>query len=143
MSYSYVTKKTDSFTRFVKGDDNPTFANRLAKFKQGVDIILGEHIQRFNHLKKHNARIEYSTGKRYIKMIYTDNGSYSRRVHGFIDRTNGDILGSASYNAPAKSGARGSLWADDYGLNAVGEYGVHYKGGYSDHNWIVEIVNGG
>ena len=54
-----------------------------------------------------------------------------------------DILGSASYNAPAKSGARGSLWEDDYGLNAVGEYGVHYKGGYSDHNWIVEIVNGG
>jgi hypothetical protein len=124
----------------VKGDDNPTFADRLAKFKQGVDIILGEHVQRFNHLK--NARIEYSTGKRYIKMIYADNGSYSRRVHGFIDRTNGDILGSASYNAPAKSGARGSLWADDYGLNAVGEYGVHYKGGYSDHNWIVEIVNG-
>ena len=143
MSYSYMTKKTDPFTRFVKGDDNPTFADRLAKFKQGVDIILGEHIQRFNHLKKNNARIEYSTGKRYIKMIYADDGSYSRRVHGFIDRTNGDILGSASYNAPAKSGARGSLWEDDYGLNAVGEYGVHYKGGYSDHNWIVEIVNGG
>ena len=61
MSYSYMTKKTDSFTRFVKGDDNPTFADRLAKFKQGVDIILGEHIQRFNHLK--NARIEYSTAK--------------------------------------------------------------------------------
>ena len=141
MSYSYITKKTDSFTRFVKCDDNPEFSDRLAKFKQGVDIILGEHIQRFNHLK--NARIEYSTGKRYIKMIYADDGSYSRRVHGFIDRTNGDILGSASYNAPAKSGARGSLWADDYGLNAVGEYGVHYKGGYSDHNWIVEIVNGG
>ena len=141
MSYSYMTKKTDSFTRFVKGDDNPTFADRLAKFKQGVDIILGEHIQRFNHLK--NAKIEYTTGKRYIKMIYADGGSYSRRLHGFIDRTNGDNLGSASYNAPAKSGARGSLWADDYGLNAVGEYGVHYKGGYSDHNWIVEIVNGG
>ena len=140
MSYSYMTKKTDPFTRFVKGDDNPEFSDRLAKFKQGVDIILGEHIQRFNHLK--NARIEYSTGKRYIKMIYADDGSYSRRVYGFIDRTNGDILGSASYNAPAKSGARGSLWADDYGLNAVGEYGVHYKGGYSDHNWIVEIVNG-
>ena len=57
MSYSYVTKKTDPFTRFVKGDDNPTFADRLAKFKQGVDIILGEHIQRFNYLKKNNARI--------------------------------------------------------------------------------------
>ena len=125
-----------------QGDSNPEFADRLAKFKQGVDIILGEHIQRFTHLKKNNPVIEYATGKRYIKMIYADSGSYSRRVHGFIDRTNGDILGSASYNAPAKSGARGSLWGNDYGLNAVGEYGVHYKGGYSDHNWIVEIVNG-
>ena len=142
MSHSYTTKKTDAFTQFVKGDSNPEFADRLAKFKHGVDIILGEHILQFNHLQKRNTVIEYATGKRYIKMIYADSGSYSRRVHGFIDRTNGDILGSASYNAPAKSGARGSLWGNDYGLNAVGEYGVHYKGGYSDHNWIVEIVNG-
>ena len=54
MINSYMTKKTDAFTQFVKGDSNPEFADRLAKFKQGVDIILGEHIQRFNHLKKNN-----------------------------------------------------------------------------------------
>ena len=142
MTMSYKTKQTDTFTQFVKGDDNPGFADRLAKLKQGIDIIMSNHIQKFTHLAERNARIEYSVGKRYIKMIYMDGGSYSRRVHGFIDRTNGDVLGSASWNAPAKSGARGNIWNEDYGLNAMNEYGVNYKGHQSDNNWIVEIVNG-
>ena len=142
MTMSYKTKQTDTFTQFVKGDDNPGFADRLAKLKQGIDIIMSNHKMKFTHLQERNARIEYSVGKRYIKMIYMDGGSYSRRVHGFIDRTNGDVLGSASWSAPAKSGARGSIWADDYGLNAMNEYGVNYKNHVSDNNWIVEIVNG-
>jgi len=143
MSYSYITKQTDTFTKFVKGDENPDFDNRLDKLKEGIVIIMNEHKLRFNHLAERNARIEYKTGKRYIKMIYTDDGAYSRRVHGFIDRTNGDVLGSASWNAPAKSGARGNIWNNDYGLNAMNEYGVNYKGHISDNNWIVDVVNGG
>ena len=142
MTMSYTTKQTDTFTQFVKGDENPQFAVRLAKLQQGIDIIMNEHKLKFTHLAKGNARIEYNVGKRYIKMIYMDNGSYSRRVHGFIDRTNGDVLGSASWNAPAKSGARGNIWSDDYGLNAMNEYGVNYKNHVSDNDWIVEIVNG-
>lgn len=142
MSYSYITKQTDTFTKFVKGDENPEFAKRLDKLKEGIVIIMNEHKLKFNHLSERNARIEYKTGKRYIKMIYTDDGAYSRRVHGFIDRTNGDVLGSASWNAPAKSGARGNIWNDDYGLNAMNEYGVNYKGHISDNNWIIDVVNG-
>ena len=142
MTMNYKVQKTDTFTQFVKGDENPEFADRLAKLKQGIDILMAEHIQKFNHLQDRNARVEFSWGKRYIKMIYMDDGSYSRRCHGFIDRTNGDVLGSASWNAPAKSGARGNIWNSDYGMNAMNEYGVNYKGSVSDNNWIVEILNG-
>ena len=139
---NYKVQKTDTFTQFVKGDENPEFADRLAKLEQGIDILMAEHIQKFNHLQDRNARVEFSWGKRYIKMIYMDDGSYSRRCHGFIDRTNGDVLGSASWSAPAKSGARGNIWNSDYGMNAINEYGVNYKGSVSDNNWIVEILNG-
>ena len=139
---NYKVQKTDTFTQFVKGDQNPEFADRLAKLEQGIDILMAEHIQKFNHLQDRNARVEFSWGKRYIKMIYMDDGSYSRRCHGFIDRTNGDVLGSASWSAPAKSGARGNIWNSDYGINAMNEYGVNYKGHISNNDWIVEIVNG-
>ena len=139
---NYKVQKTDTFTQFVKGDENPEFADRLAKLEQGIDILMAEHIKKFDHLRERNARVEFSWGKRYIKMIYIDDGSYSRRCHGFIDRTNGDVLGSASWNAPAKSGARGNIWNSDYGMNAMNEYGVNYKGSVSNNNWIVEILNG-
>ena len=142
MTMSYKTKQTDTFTQFVKGDDNPVFADRLAKLQEGIQIIMNEQKLKFTHLAKGNARVEYNTGKRYIKMIYMDDGSYSRRVHGFIDRTNGDVLMPAGWTAPAKSGARGNIWADDYGINAMNEYGVNYKGHVSNNDWIVEIVNG-
>lgn len=139
MSYSYPTPKTDSFTKFIKGDENPDFADRLAKLKKGVDILISQHKAKWSHLKDRKVDVTFNTGKRYIKMIYAEEGH--RRVHGFVDRTNGDILGSASWNAPAKSGARGSIWNEDYGLNSVGEYGVHYKGQFSDNSKIVEQVN--
>ena len=100
MTMSYTTKQTDTFTQFVKGDDNPQFADRLAKLQEGVQIIMNEQKLKFTHLAKGNARVEYNTGKRYIKMIYMDDGSYSRRVHGFIDRTNGDVLMPAGWTAP-------------------------------------------
>ena len=74
MTMSYKTKQTDTFTQFVKGDDNPEFADRLARLKQGIDIILSNHKMKFTHLQERNARIEYSVGKRYIKMIYMDDG---------------------------------------------------------------------
>ena len=56
MTMSYKTKQTDTFTQFVKGDDNPGFADRLAKLKEGIDIIMSNHIQHFTHLAKRNAR---------------------------------------------------------------------------------------
>ena len=120
MTMSYKTKQTDTFTQFVKGDDNPVFADRLAKLQEGIVIIMNEHKLRYKHLAERNARIEYNTGKRYIKMIYLDGGSYSRRVHGFIDRTNGDVLMPAGWNAPARNKARGNILRGGYPIEWTG-----------------------
>ncbi len=61
-------------------------------------------------------------GNRYVKIV-KQNGQ--TMVHCFIDRTNGDILKAASWKAPAKH-ARGNVFADDYGMSGVSEYGANY-----------------
>ena len=39
-----MTKKTDSFTRFVKGDDNPTFATTGYVIVHLMDKIRKQHL---------------------------------------------------------------------------------------------------
>jgi len=63
--------------------------------------------------------MSFKQGSRYIKIIR--GGS----VHCFVDRTNGDVLKSASWKAPAKH-ARGNIFNIDNGLDCMGPYGAAY-----------------
>lgn len=59
-------------------------------------------------------------GNRYVKLVcLSGTGEYA---WGFIDKTNGDVLKSATYKAPAK-GYRGNIFNSDNGLANVGPYG--------------------
>ncbi len=65
-------------------------------------------------------------GRRYIKFIVTtDGGKGQRSVWAFIDRTNGDILKPATWNAPAKH-ARGNVFDSDFGLQHTSWTGPNY-----------------
>lgn len=64
-------------------------------------------------------KFTYKVGSRYIKIIR--DGS----AHCFVDRTNGDVLKAASWNAPAKH-ARGNINHYDFGLGCMGMYGAAY-----------------
>lgn len=75
----------------------------------------------------------FEAGQKYIRIICNDvkpgatevpEGA-SRRVHCFIDRTNGDVLKAASWKAPAKR-ARGNIFNPDHGMNALTPYGAAY-----------------
>ena len=57
---------------------------------------------------------------RLLIKIICDGSAYA-----FIDKSNGDVLKPASWNAPAKH-ARGNIFADDNGLNCCGPYGIAY-----------------
>ena len=61
-------------------------------------------------------------GKQYVRVVATHNGG--RRVYCFVDRTNGDVLKSASWKAPAKH-ARGNIYAADPVAGCT-EYGGAY-----------------
>ena len=84
-----------------------------------------------------NAKDELvaKVGERYIKIVRQ---SLIRETAGsrtgmpcrsaawaFIDRTNGDVLKPAGWNAPAK-GSRGNIFHDDNGMGSMGPYGPGY-----------------
>ncbi len=62
-------------------------------------------------------------GKRYARIVEVDVTQSGVRsggggCAGFIDKTNGDILFSAGWKAPAKH-ARGNVYAEDGGMSAL------------------------
>jgi hypothetical protein len=66
--------------------------------------------------------LKHNGGRRYYRIERIDN---QRSAHCFIDRTNGDVLKTASWKSPAKT-ARGNIFNDDNGLDCMSEYGAAY-----------------
>ena len=70
------------------------------------------HAQRIEQIKNEGVDEEFylETGRKYYKLVHRS--GISRSVHCFINKTNGDVLKSASWNAPAK-GVRYNLLDDN------------------------------
>jgi hypothetical protein len=64
-------------------------------------------------------------GKRYLRIFYRyqECGYEGRRVFGFIDTTNGDVLKADGWKRPAEK-ARGNLFDESGGLGRVTAGGV-------------------
>jgi hypothetical protein len=73
---------------------------------------------------KNNDQVgfELEYGSKYIRIVRISYGS--RSAYGFINKTNGDFLKSASWKAPAKH-PRGNLFNKETWANA-GPYGFSY-----------------
>jgi hypothetical protein len=116
--------------------DKQEFERRLEIYRQGVEdknrAIVERDCTGDGHANQ-GCRILLETygypkitlepGSRYVRVVREHN--QSRSVHTFIDKTNGDVLKSATWKAPAKH-ARGNIFNDDNGLNSVDHYGAHY-----------------
>lgn len=63
-------------------------------------------------------------GKRYARIVATDDRRDQRSAWGFIDMTNGDVLKANSWKAPAKNFARGNLADDNGGLARIKWTGI-------------------
>lgn len=105
MGQNIVDKNTPEFISFLKGCQ---------------DKIDSHYIDHLPNLTP--PTLEVNNGRRYYRVERVDN---QRSAHCFIDRTNGDVLKSASWKAPAKH-ARGNIFSDDNGLNCMGEFGAEY-----------------
>lgn len=82
---------------------------RIGEFKEEVS-------------KKYGTQLNSNYGKKFCKLTHYIAGE---GVWGFIDLSNGDILKAESWSKPAKH-ARGNIFADDYGMSGVGQYGPNY-----------------
>ena len=70
------------------------------------------HAQRIEQIKTEGVDEEFylETGRKYYKLVHRS--GKSRSVHCFINKTNGDVLKSASWKSPAK-GVRYNLLDDN------------------------------
>ena len=77
--------------------------------RENAPVLIGEHI-------------EAVEGGRYMKLVKV--GPHSRSAFLFVDKTNGDILKTATWSAPAKT-ARGNIF-DRASWKNVSPYGAAY-----------------
>lgn len=97
------------------------FDAALASFVAGCRAIVEANDAKFNNVLKSSIAVE--PGRRYVRLVKVD--AASRSAYCFVDTTNGNVLKSASWKAPAK-GARGNIYNSDNGLTGMGPYGAVY-----------------
>lgn len=89
-----------------------------------IDEFVAELNAKFPKDVPYKDSFIYTTGKRFYKICRSRDGVKPNSSYAFIDKANGDLYKSASWNAPANY-VRGNI-NDPSGLDACGEYGVKY-----------------
>lgn len=107
-----------------ESEQSQTFDERLEEYVHGVQKKMNDYFEAKN-LSWEPDKISIDEGRRYIRIVKTSMPSKSKSVHSFIDKTNGDVLKSASWKAPAKH-ARGNIYNNDFGLDNVNQFGANY-----------------
>lgn len=100
------------------------FNVQFVKFFSGLTDKVEANFASYNCAAFDDEGIAAIKGRKYIKIVMTKAGE-PRSVHCFIDMTNGNVLKAEGYSKPAKH-ARGNIYNDDAGLNAVSAYGANY-----------------
>lgn len=75
--------------------------------------------------KHGRPNVDFELGRRYVRIVKSDNEGSHRSVWGFVDKTNGDVLKAASWKAPAKH-ARGNIFDLDKALANCDWTGPNY-----------------
>lgn len=89
-------------------------------------LILAQELVTTNFVRQYPALVEFvpvlsidPKGLKYVRIV-SDGSAFC-----FVDKSNGDILKSASWKAPAK-GARGNIYAQNP-IAGITPYGAEYR----------------
>lgn len=93
------------------------FKEALDKFMEGAQAKVSANMAQYPNLSV--PELTATKGRRYIRVVKESS------VYCFVDKTNGDVLKAAGWKAPAKH-ARGNIFNEDNGVDAVGPYGANY-----------------
>jgi len=97
------------------------------KIKEAIESLKNDCQKMLDDNYKDNVNkptLSISYGKKYAKLISKNQFSAGGSAWCFIDITNGDILKTASWNAPAKH-ARGNVLNDNR-MKSVSPFGAVY-----------------
>lgn len=120
---------------FAVGMNFTASSAQVVSFLAGCQALVDANLASYSELSKvQTDRLLITEGDRYLKVVRATfhrpaNTLTSRSAHCFIDRTNGDVLKTTSWSAPAK-GARGNIADDKNGLGRMGCMGC-YGAGYN------------
>ena len=98
--------------------ETPEFVSFLAGCQKIIDDHRTEH---FPNMKRET--LEVMPGRRYFRIVKV--GISQRSAWAFIDATNGDVLKTDGWKAPAKH-ARGNVFDAKNGLGLISAYGPAY-----------------
>jgi hypothetical protein len=119
-------KKTDRETSTISTTQTPNVkvtpnSPQFKAWMAGVQEIINRN---YTTSPTPAPKMIFMDGKRYIRIVEVMSGN-QRMAFAFIDKTNGDVLKTAGWNAPARH-ARGNLFDQWLGLKYVGPYGMAY-----------------
>jgi hypothetical protein len=89
-----------------------------------IEYFVAELNAKFPKEKEWQDSFIFTTGKRFYKICRSRDGVKPNSSYAFVDKSNGDLYKSASFNAPANY-VRGNI-NDPSGLDACEEYSVKY-----------------
>lgn len=96
--------------------------NGINEYMDRIRDLLDVHYQRYSNLSA--PTVTYDMGRKNCRIVLIDeNGPTipaNRRVHSFVDRTNGDILYAAGWKGPAKHARGNVLDLDNSNFNVYG-----------------------
>jgi hypothetical protein len=98
-------------------------AARLEGFRVALEKMMTDHHRAVGHSGP-EIKIELMKGRSYIRVVRCDS---QRSAYAFLDMQSGKILKPDGWKGPAKH-ARGSIWADDFGMSCCTPYSVAYLG---------------
>lgn len=84
-------------------------AEILTSFSAQLQTMVTSECERIFPGNTSNHTISFEIGRKYARLITSTHGQ--RSCYGFVDMTNGDLMKSASWKAPAKNFARGNIFS--------------------------------
>jgi hypothetical protein len=91
------------------------FTAALNAYVEGANRLLDEGINRTQPASLYKKKIGVQEGRVYVRLVMMEN-DHVQSAFGFIDKSNGNLLKSASWKTPAKNFARGNIFNPDQGL---------------------------
>lgn len=89
----------------------------IMNYKQALNDWISRVNKKFN-----DGELSIMEGRKFDRIVKTDISA--RYAYCFIDKSNGDVLKTASWSKPAPT-ARGNIYK--IGLEGVDKYGAYYR----------------